>query len=464
MGDLLPDDTATVKVVARVAGDRPAVTPGANDHHLTVEKVERHVGMPAGTEATEELECPNGAIMADGMTRVDAVDQGTGTLGSVDVLESRSSGTGKFRFRLKNNASGQAQVKLFGLCVPARTVSADGHSHALRIGDPIAAQRTVAANTTERFELRCGAGQVAVAPGINLTGGAKGRITKNEPGENGRSRIVEVRTESAGEAEVSIRCLDRYVEAANGHTHELQLGEVVARVTAAPGLSEHTVSCADDAKGIVASWDLPPGVVLRGHDPRPKIRVFKLENTTGAPLEAMLDLTCMKDRTGPAVELVDLRNTATVSSATPDPDASNNSASATVAVERAAGTAPTTTGGDAPAFAPQAGPPASVRRAEPETETTPKTVADPKAVVLNPAGSVATVPVSCGSSKSCSGTVELVVDGKRIASGKFSKSGTAKVKLSARARKAIAKRKKVQVRVTVKGAKPTTKTLKVRPT
>jgi hypothetical protein len=93
-----------------------------------------------------------------------------------------------------------------------------------------------------------------------------------------------------------------------------------------------SVICADDAKGIVASYRLAAGLQLAGHDPQPMSRVFKLVNPTGQPLTAELDLLCVGDRTGGAVVTSQIVNSATVSSSTPDLDSDDQAASATLSV------------------------------------------------------------------------------------------------------------------------------------
>ncbi|HEU4657555.1 MAG TPA: hypothetical protein VFR97_08525, partial [Capillimicrobium sp.] len=98
----------------------------------------------------------------------------------------------------------------------------------------------------------------------------------------------------------SIRCLSTTVKKKDGHKHDLALRHVVKQVTVNPGQRvDVSVSCDDQAKGIVATFDLPEGLVILGHEPQPKIRVFRLLNTTSSALEGTIDLICVGDRTGP---------------------------------------------------------------------------------------------------------------------------------------------------------------------
>jgi len=93
------------------------------------------------------------------------------------------------------------------------------------------------------------------------------------------------------------------------------------------------VHCASDAKGIVATSDLPPGLINLGNDPRPKTRAFRIYNPTGAALSVTVDVLCVGDRTGGEVapqRTID--NLATVSGTSPDGDAANNSSTARIVV------------------------------------------------------------------------------------------------------------------------------------
>jgi hypothetical protein len=126
-----------------------------------------------------------------------------------------------------------------------------------------------------------------------------------------------------------------------GHTHSLRLTHVVRTVTV-PGHTakegdEFQVTCPDDAKGIVGTWHLPPGVRHFGNDPRIKTRAFRLFNDDGVAKPATLDLLCLHDRTtGEEMGTTDpvvVPNTATVTSVSTDANAFNNSASASITVQ-----------------------------------------------------------------------------------------------------------------------------------
>jgi hypothetical protein len=218
--------------------------------------------------------------------------------------------------------------------------------------------------------------------------------------------VVEVGAD-ATLATVSVRCMDARLDTAAGHTHDLRLNEVRRTVSVpANSTTNETVTCADDAKGIVASYELSAGLLLAGHDPQPKSRVFKLVNPTGGPLTAKLDLLCAGDRTGGAVVTTRITNSATVSSATPDVDGDDQAASATVEV----------TAGD-PQPPPVTPPLDPVRPPDAPARAGVASIDGGKATVSATDATAISLPVSCDGA--CSGAITLrAVAGGTLAPGK----------------------------------------------
>lgn len=328
-GPIAAGDSAQLRFVVKVTAPRP---PRGN-HLLTVSKAEQQVDLNAGQTRTVSLTCPNGGdLMTDGGARVDSVDQGTGTLASVDVLEAKSVAKDTYEFTLRNNATGRAQTKVFGVCVSKQTTNGANHAHSLVVsalntedasGGPGSVSRTVG----------CPSGQVAVSPSFLFTAGS-GSAQTFTPSADLSSWTFGFDLPAPGTVQVGVRCLDDYLSVASGHTHQLKVDEVTRTVNV-PANSTITasVTCADDAKGIVASYDLPDGVRMLGHDPQPKTRVFRLLNTTGSDKTATLDLVCLHDRTSGGK--VPIANSATVSlQGGTDPNPANDTSSATIVVHR----------------------------------------------------------------------------------------------------------------------------------
>lgn len=305
----------------------------SHDHHLTVSRAEQHISLPAMSGIkTFKLECPNpGDIMTDGSVRTDNVDQGTGTLRSLSVLESYAEGDG-YRFTVVNYATGQAQGKLFGTCISKTTQAANtddddvSHTHDVQVGAPKAVTVNVTGGQRHDVKVSCDAGPgdfVAVAaPGFDVFG-AEGHLVSSLPDydANGRPawKFGFVATQS-GQVTFSIRCLNRWLTTVEGHSHELWLSRPDKHVTVepnAPAAGTYDIDCSDEAKGIVAGYDLPDPLFMAGHDPQPKRRSFKILNEGGVAKDAHLLLLCIGDRTGtdppPPVGPSAVASTATVS-------------------------------------------------------------------------------------------------------------------------------------------------------
>ena len=329
VGTLASGATVELDVVVKLA-DAPPMTQ--SEHAWDVQKVEAFAGLGAGETRDLTLDCPSGYSMMDGTPRVNSVDQGTGGVEDVEFLRSESDpgDAGRFLFKVRNGTGGQAQVHLFAVCVSERTTSVDGHSHGLQLSNPVARTDSFGPGR-HQTTLSCPTGTWAVAPGFEWTNGT-GSQFKSESSPDGRSWTFGFELDAAGTVESSIRCVDQATTTDAGHREFLSLSHVneypsvpPAQAGSSQPYSEHRVSCADDAKGIVATYDLPQGVKQLGSTPEPKIRDFRLLNRSGSTQTARIDLLCLGIRLGSGGERDSITNTATVSGAEADPDLSNNS-------------------------------------------------------------------------------------------------------------------------------------------
>jgi choice-of-anchor A domain-containing protein/uncharacterized repeat protein (TIGR01451 family) len=325
----------TINVVADALAAAGTVPDPGAQHGITISKVEQQVDLDAGETKTVSISCPaSGAILSDGSLRVDAVDQGTGTPADVHVLSARSSGIASWEAVVRNDATGRAQAKAFAVCLPASTQADHGHQHSLKVSDPVTTTTAPLAVGRQSATVACATGTHPIVPGYALAGGAA-TVAGSEPVTGGWKLTFDVT--QATTATISVRCLADVVDTAAGHTHALVSNHVVRTVTVPAGQTvTQQVICADDAKGIVATWSLPAGVLSLGNDPEPKTRVFRLVNTTGGDQQATIDLECLADRTGPeiapggAASVID--NTATVATSSTDAVPGNDSSTATVTV------------------------------------------------------------------------------------------------------------------------------------
>ncbi|HYF72639.1 MAG TPA: hypothetical protein VD864_07445, partial [Nocardioides sp.] len=334
----------------------PASHPQA-DHWLTPYKAEQQVDLEPGEQRSVTLSCNPGDILSDGQFRVDHVDQGTGTIaGSVTVLSSQSAGlgVGSWKGVIRNDATGRAQAKAFIVCLPAYTDAAtrqtgydDSHRHPLSVDPaPVTSTATFPAGRTSAT-LGCPTGTVPIAPGFDAPAGGVELVGSEYRSTHPRDWVFTVETTAPTTVTLSVRCLRTTVGPVYGHTHELRFTHVVDEVTVSGHTAkegdEFQVICPDDGKGVVATWDLPPGVEHFGNDPRLKERAFRLFNDSGTARQATLDLLCLRDRTSSedmgTDDPVVVVNTASVTSVSSDANGANNASSATITVQPGSSTA-----------------------------------------------------------------------------------------------------------------------------
>lgn len=378
----------------------PVTLPAAHQHQLTISKTELDVALDPGQTSDVALSCPGGGLLVDVSFGVNHVDQGTGTAADVDVSRLVSVDLSTYAATVTNKATGRATGKLYGLCLPPRTTDTDGHSHALSLGG-LGTVSVPAGAGRQTATLTCAAGSVVAAPGITVTGG-RARLVGSQ--RDGSRRVFTVDVLDPGAAvTVSGRCLDLRTGTTNGHAHDLVLNDVLRTVTVPAGATvTEPVICGDNAKGVLASYLAPAGILLLGNEPQPKTRVFTLQNTTGGPLDVQLGLTCVDDRTSDPVVAQRIVNTATLTNAAPvrDPDSDDRTASAALLV--VAGD-PEPASNPAPAAAPTSPPAAPAR---PSTAARTDAIAVPLLATLARTGTSVALPVTC--SAACSGSVTLV--------------------------------------------------------
>lgn len=285
----------------------------SHDHQLGgVQKKEEHVSMPAFSGIVErKLNCDPGYVAVDGGFRLDNVDQDTGTAKSVSLLASYADGDG-YTFKLVNYATGQAQGKIFGVCLPKTTQGANAdnsgphHTHNVVIGAPKTVTQTVVGGQHHNVKVSCDAGPgdyvVAVAPGYGVSG-AEGYLTYSMPGYDANGRPAwdfGFTATQSGDVEFSIRCLDRWLSTSAGHSHELWFSHVDKWFDVEPNhpYGTYDLDCSDEAKGIVAGWDLEDPLYMIGGDPQPKRRSFRILNDSDSTKKAHLFLLCLGDRSG----------------------------------------------------------------------------------------------------------------------------------------------------------------------
>ncbi|MCB0867758.1 MAG: DUF11 domain-containing protein [Solirubrobacterales bacterium] len=339
-GNLAPGQEADCEIRVRVNGWNPA--PTSADHGIDVQKVETQVDLNPGETRTLTAECPTGFFVSDGSVRIDHIDQGTGSWVSPQVLESRASDSRTWRGTVRNTASGRAQAKIFAVCI-RETTSPDTTGHDLLVTGPVTETVDLQPGNNE-VVLNCPVGTVAIAPGF--TADSPGYLVYSQPeGDGWKFNYSTDADEPNDQVTYSISCLARELVQARGHSHLLSLQQIWTEQTIQPGqVHEVQLICPDGSRGIVGGWDLDPGLVSLGNDPRPVTRAFRVYNTTDQPLRVRYSLLCLGDRTtsGGQDGSRTIVNTARVVSVTPDPDLSNNQSSVTVTATLGGGSNPVT--------------------------------------------------------------------------------------------------------------------------
>lgn len=394
-GSLAPGADRTVTIVTKAQGPPPA-TDATGTHKITVSKEEQYWSLQPGETRTIDVTCSANGIASDGTVQIVDVDQGQGNPTGVQVLQASSISLGTYRFVVKNTTSGQAQVRPHLTCLPHDT-DPDTDTHPLVVGPLQNLTTGSLAPGRYTFTIPVDSQHHAVAPGIEVLSGVA-RLVGSEPGSGNWTFTVEVL--QTANVKLSLRLLDNNTGPGGNpaHVHPFSFLHIVRTVTIGPGRTNQIrVSCPIGYKGIVGTYDLPPGVVPLGSVPEPINRDFDLYNTNDHPVDVMLDLECISIETGPPLgDTVTIVNTATVATTTFDTDHANDSASATITVTKAAGVPDSDSGGDSV--------PSS-------TDSIPVPVA-PVAlrfgkVSVSSTGSTATVPVTCRAAKTCVGTVRV---------------------------------------------------------
>jgi uncharacterized repeat protein (TIGR01451 family) len=314
----------------------PLPTVASVEDSLDISKVEKQISLQPGETRTVQLTCGSNGVMTDAAIRVDSVDQGTGDLNSVDVRRIESISPSTYEAVVTNNATGQAQVKFFGVCVGKQTQQ----GRQLTVSAPITKVLMTDAGL-ETLELTCPAGTTPISPGYELTG-TRGLLLVSAPVGSDTRRFTFKIDQDGSMAEVSMRCLNNKTSAVGGKTSDLMFQPISRTVTVGPGATVmEQLTCGVGYKGIVAGWEYPDGVVPLGNDPQPITRVFKIWNSTGLPQQVKLHLLCLSlktDSVGPQPQ--QFVNTAQVTSTTPQCPGAVLTSSATVTVQPGSPPAP----------------------------------------------------------------------------------------------------------------------------
>jgi fimbrial isopeptide formation D2 family protein/uncharacterized repeat protein (TIGR01451 family) len=445
VGTLAPGADATVKIVTTAKGTAPAPKGSEVQHRVKAWVEQEYVTLEPGKtwdSAHPEsgqpgpVVCRNedlslDGIATDGSVQVVAIaDNDWSQTGGVVIHQARATATGTYGFVVRNTTDKTIQVRPHVTCLPQQTTGND-HVHPLDAGS-LQLLTTGVLGAGERQELFFPGDRShrAIAPGYETLQGAA-RLVVSEPatvgGVDGWKLTVEALADDTV-ATASVRPLSAYVTPAGNplHTHRFGFEHIERQVTLEPDVTRQLrVECPVGSEGVVASYDLPKGVVSMGNIPMPVNRDFELYNGTAQQQTVTLDLECISLTLESPLVVVDVDNTATVTTLTFDVDPGNDSSTASIGIERALlpdapDPAPTPDPGPAPApdFAPT---PASqpTPAPVPVPVPTPNPVPQPESapatlrfggVTVASTGTTASVPVTCRAAGRCRGTVTMTAE------------------------------------------------------
>lgn len=278
----------------------PAASAAGRD--VRAYRVGQALALEPGQVGTYTLACRPGDVVTDGVWRVDAVDadaqpdgQAFDRVTGVDVLEADAFSQGGYRFRLRDNAAGRAQVHLAIVCLRARV-----GARRLRV---LGRRETTAAllpGSGGPRPVSCPRGALAIAPGFRLDGsGGAARLTASYPvlPSLARSRLTFTALDAVA-VTASGRCLRRRTTAAHGRRDRLRVALRAGDTAVADGRMEtFTVSCRAREAAIVGDVALGDAWYL-GQWPAERRRAYELQSpSTGRPGHARLGLLCLRERT-----------------------------------------------------------------------------------------------------------------------------------------------------------------------
>jgi hypothetical protein len=282
----------------------------ATSDPLRAYRVDQPLRLDAGQSGSYTLACQSGDLVTDGTWLVDGLDDYNPQLGGqpfdlvsgVDVLEADAVSEQGYRFRLRNNTPGQAQINLTVSCLDG-DVGSEGRQ--LRLLPRTAAQAT---NTTIAPGLGlaprvvCAPGSIAVAAGFRFDGdpGAVGRVITRAP-LDGSTTTTELGVAAIDPiiASSSARCLAlTTTKGPDGRRHRLSVAYRTAQTSVSDGRREaYTLSCRSRETAIEGGFRLSEAWYL-GQAQAGRQRSFRVQSpATGNPGTATLGLLCLLDHT-----------------------------------------------------------------------------------------------------------------------------------------------------------------------
>jgi hypothetical protein len=273
---------------------------------LRTYRVSQFLRLDEGQSGSFNVACQHGDLVTDGMWQVDALDsnpqlddEAFDRVSGVDVLEAESISTTSYRFTLRNNVEGQAQLHLAVTCL-AGFVSDGTDRYALRLSAPLTTTAAVPSGAEVTQAVACPAETVAVAPGFRVVTdpGHTARVTASAPLDLALTTLQR-RVVAFGDVQTSTsaRCLSRNSARRGGRRWRLPLTLRMTPATVAGTDPEaYAVSCRARETAITGMFDLP-GAWFVGELPAGRQRTFRVQSReAGADGALHVGLLCLGDR------------------------------------------------------------------------------------------------------------------------------------------------------------------------
>jgi hypothetical protein len=279
----------------------PTAAMAADAPTIRAYRVIQPLRLDEGQTSTYTLGCRGRDVVTDGTWLVDDLatnpqidDEPFDLVTGVDVLAAEALSRSAYRFTVRNNAEGAAQIRIAVTCLGARV-----GGHELRVSDRRTRVAALPAGTSAGPALDCPRGTVAIAPGFALGAPlAAPRLTARAIARASARRVVLSFTAAEpATVRTSGRCLRRATTRADGHRHRLRTTLRVGETDVADGRVEtFTISCRADEHPLLGSFRLGGSWHL-GQLPAGRQRSFKIQSPPdGESADAALGLLCLDVR------------------------------------------------------------------------------------------------------------------------------------------------------------------------
>jgi hypothetical protein len=295
-------------LLAWLGGVSASATAAEPTDAVRAYRVDQPLRLDAGQSGTFTLACQSGDLVTDGTWLVDGLDDYNAQLGGqpydlvsgIDVLEASAVSEQGYRFSLRNNTQGQAQVHLTVSCLDGDVGSEGRRLRLLPQAQTTSVRLAPGLGVAPR--VTCPPRSIAVAAGFRFDGepGAVGRVVARAPLEG-----------SPGTIELGVAAIDPVVASSSAHClaltttkgpdhrrRRLSVAYRTAQTSVGDGRREaYTLSCRDRETAIAGGFRLSEAWYL-GQAQSGRQRSFRVQSpSTGSPGTAMLGLLCLADTT-----------------------------------------------------------------------------------------------------------------------------------------------------------------------